>query len=408
MTDSTQSTARHADHARMAALELSDYSVPDAIATQIMTPALVLFERHIRDNIQQMLRYMNGNPQRWRAHLKTTKTPEIYAELITAGLRSFKCATPREALCMLEVSAHAGVHDVDILLAFPFQGPALTRVAQIAAQFSQARVSVLSESPEHVSDIPDCLGVFVDINPGMNRTGIELAQRDRIHAVAAAAGKRFAGLHFYDGHIHAPTAEARRAATHALYNELLELRTDLHRRGIHTQELITSGTPAFRSALEFPGFANGQVVTSTDETCIHRVSPGTVVLHDLRSDELLEDVDLKPAALLLARVVSQPSANLVTCDAGSKSLAAEAGAPVAFVVGHPGLTAQTPSEEHLPLKLDGSTKMPAYGQLLLLVPSHVCPTVNLAEQALWVGADGSTKVVSITARAHELMLDASH
>ena len=106
--------------------------------------------------------------------------------------------------------------------------------------------------------------------------------------------------------------------------------------------------------------------------------------------------------MVLSRVISKPNDGLVTCDAGSKSVASEAGAPVAYVVGHPQLVAQSPSEEHLPLKVTGATG-PDYGEVLLLVPKHVCPTVNLAEQALLVEEDGSATVVDVKARAHDLL-----
>ena len=42
---------------------------------------------------------------------------------------------------------------------------------------------------------------------------------------------------------------------------------------------------------------------------------------------------LKPAALVLSRVISRPTAERITLDAGSKGIAAEAGSPVALVLG---------------------------------------------------------------------------
>jgi D-serine deaminase-like pyridoxal phosphate-dependent protein len=101
-------------------------------------------------------------------------------------------------------------------------------------------------------------------------------------------------------------------------------------------------------------------------------------------------------------VVSHPLADRVTADAGSKSIAAEAGDPCAFALGHPGLEALTPSEEHLPFAVR-SGQRPPRGTELYLVPRHVCPTVNLAEQALLV--DGENIVVSrVRARAHDLLV----
>ena len=93
----------------------------------------------------------------------------------------------------------------------------------------------------------------------------------------------------------------------------------------------------------------------------------------------------------------------VTCDAGSKSVAAEAGDPCAHVLGRPELVARTPNEEHLPLHVSAGPR-PARGTMLQLVPRHVCPTVNLAEEAVLI-EDGEVRdVVPVAARAHEILL----
>ena len=47
--------------------------------------------------------------------------------------------------------------------------------------------------------IPDTVSIFVDVNPGMHRTGVPLEDADTILAVARAAGARFRGVHYYDG-----------------------------------------------------------------------------------------------------------------------------------------------------------------------------------------------------------------
>jgi D-serine deaminase-like pyridoxal phosphate-dependent protein len=101
--------------------------------------------------------------------------------------------------------------------------------------------------------------------------------------------------------------------------------------------------------------------------------------------------------------VSHPRDDVATCDAGSKSIAADAGDPCALVLGRPELVARTPSEEHLPLSVR-SGPLPARGTELLLVPRHVCPTVNLAEQALLVEDGEVREIAPVSARAHDLIL----
>ncbi len=391
--------------ARLARLRVDDYVLDPALMDRLMTPALVVYETKVQANLARMLDYVGSDLDRWRVHLKTTKIPEVYAMLVDTGLRAFKCATVREARCMLEVLERASVNNADLLIAYPMQGPALRRAASLARRFANTRISVLSEDVEHSRAIPSGLGVFVDVNPGMHRTGIGMDEVARIHSVVHAAGSRFRGVHFYDGHIHDATSQQRRIAAHALYQGLLELVSGLREQGIQVDEVVTSGTPTFRYALDFDGFSAG-IVAGGDPGAPtrHRISPGTVVFHDYRYDELLDDLELLPAALVLTRVVSHPRQGVVTCDAGSKSVAAECGDPVAFALGHPELVGMSPSEEHLPMRAGDGVALPL-GSVLHLVPRHICPTVNLAEKALLVRSDCSTMVVEVQGRAHELLLD---
>ncbi|MEC8652644.1 MAG: alanine racemase [Planctomycetota bacterium] len=370
--------------------DAAPYALPEALCDELQTPALVVYLDRVRENVQRMIDYVGG-VDRWRPHLKTTKIPEVWSELLRAGVRQFKCATTREAAVLLDVAAAAGEH-VDLLVAYPHRDPSLRRVGGLAAA-STADVSVLVEDVDLVAAVPASLGVFVDLNPGMNRTGVPLDRLDVVAAIARGAGERFRGLHFYDGHLHGPDLEARRAEIFAGYERLLEVVAGLDLQGVRVAEVITAGTPAFHHALQFERFAHVPFV--------HRVSPGTVVFHDARSELENPDVSLTPAALVASRVISRPADDVVTCDAGSKSVAAEAGDPCAFALGRQGLAALPPSEEHLPLRCTGAP--PPRGDMLLLVPRHVCPTVNLAEHAVLIESGRDPRVVPVAARAHEVL-----
>ena len=373
-------------------LDASAYELPPEVLERTPTPALVIYLEGVRANLSQVLARA-GEADRWRPHVKTTKIPAVFAELVRAGVRNFKCATTREARHLLGVLRAEGVAGADVLLAYPLIGPGLEQLARLAAEHSEARISVLSEDPTLVPRIPAGVTIFVDVDPGMHRTGVPVDERAVIAGIARAAGGRFRGVHYYDGHLHSGSSEERRRAAFGCYDDLVELVGHLIGQGIAVAEIITSGTPTFLHALAYPRFPAG---------VRHRISPGTVVYHDLRSAEQVPDLDPRPAALLLTRVVSQPAPDIVTCDAGSKSLAADAGDPCAFALGHPELVALTPSEEHLPLRVIGNRR-PARGETLLLVPRHVCPTVNLAEEALLIDG-GRTRVVPVSARAHDLSI----
>ena len=376
-------------------LDAADYALPEELAGRLLTPALVIDSARVRWNIERVLERLGGDPGRWRPHVKTTKIPEVWRLLVEAGVRQFKCATTREADELLSTLEECGVRG-DVLLAYPLRPPALERLGQVADAHPDSCVSVLCEDPEVVPEIPSGVGVFVDLNPGMDRTGLPPGSIDQIREVVTAAGPRLRGLHWYDGHRYEADQGLRRSRVHSGYADLVALMgaVDLP----DSLEVITAGTPAFLAAAERGPLQEVKGVT-------HRLSPGTVVFHDARSAEQNPDLDLRPAAVVLARVVSHPGPARVTCDAGSKSVAAEAGDPIARVIGHPELEAETPSEEHLPLRVT-SGERPARGTILSLAPYHVCPTVNLAEEALWL-EDGEARVVRVTARAHELLVPRS-
>src|SRR6185295_15416095 len=84
-----------------AALDAARYALPEAELARLLTPALVIHLDLVRENVRRMLAY-TGSPERWRPHVKTTKTPAVFGELLAAGLRQFKCATLREARVLLE------------------------------------------------------------------------------------------------------------------------------------------------------------------------------------------------------------------------------------------------------------------------------------------------------------------
>lgn len=368
--------------------------VPDDWCARLLTPALVVDLGRVRSNVDQVIAYLGGDANRWRPHVKTTKIPRVFAEVARRGVRAFKCATTREADILLATLASEGIADADVLLAHSIREPHLARLASIAVRHPLARVSVLCEDPDLAASIPPAIGVFVDVNSGMHRTGLAPHRERDIVTIASRAGDRFRGVHWYDGHLVGIEPASRRAEAHAGYDRLAMLLASMEAAGAGVGEVVTAGTPTFRHAADHPGLSHGRA--------IHRVSPGTVVFHDARTAEVAPDLDLAPAAVVMTRVVSHPAPGIVTCDAGSKSVAAEWGDPCAVVIGHPEFVALTPNEEHLRLQVtDGP--LPARGTILYLVPRHVCPTVNLADQAVLV--DGARiEIVPVAARGHELLV----
>lgn len=350
---------------------------------ELQTPCLLVHLDKVRHNLDRMRRMLGGSMERWRPHVKTTKIPEVLRLLLAAGVRRFKCATSREADVLLAQSGEA----LDLLVAMAHQGPNLKRFAELAVVNTAHRFSMLSEDPAHTRALRQAgLGVFVDIDPGYGRSGIGIDERERIASVVDAAGDGLRGLHYYDGHLHHVAPDERVERCRAIYDRLVAFASDLP----GPFEIVTSGTPTFPMALDHEPFRRFD----------HTVSPGTVVYWDTNSSELgIEGFDY--AVNVQARVISHPRAGQVTLDAGSKALDAAAGDPCAIALGDWRLRALTPSEEHLPMRVE-SGRRPPLGTLLRLVPAHVCPTVNLADHAVLLEDERVVDIVPVAARGHEI------
>jgi D-serine deaminase-like pyridoxal phosphate-dependent protein len=369
------------------------YRVADV--EDILTPALVVYPEIVASNIARTLQLLGGDADRWRAHIKTSKLAYALRMLVERGVRNFKCATTLELLVACRSAA------VDVLLAYPVVGANARRVREIADQFPQVRISVLAENEEQMRQWEgSAIGVFLDINPGMNRTGIEQGDTDKVVRVAHAmedAGREFRGLHYYDGQYGGLDEPERTAAAHAGYDLLLQLVIAIRASGMSVPEVITAGTPTFPCSLAYEGFRQGGF--------IHRVSPGTVVYCDASSlAQLPGEYGYAPAVLVLTRVVSLPHDGIITCDAGHKAVSADAGVPTCVVVGHRELRPLGPSEEHLPMALDRGTMSLQVGDALYLLPRHVCPTVNNFDDALLVRDGQIASMEKVTARGHEAPL----
>ena len=361
----------------------------------VLTPALILYPEIVASNIERTLELLGGDANRWRVHIKTAKLGITLRMLIEHGIRNFKCATTLELL----MACRSGAGDV--LFAYPTVGANVRRVREIAYQFPKVRVSVLAENEEQVWQWRGGqVGVFVDINPGMNRTGVEQSRSDKVIGLVRAveeAGVEIRGLHYYDGQYGGLEAQERTTAAHAGYDLLLNLVGEIRRTGVRVPEVITSGTPTLPCSLAYQGFQGKEF--------IHRVSPGTIVYGDATSlVQLPEAYGLRPAVLVLTRVISRPRLGIVTCDAGHKAVSADAGVPTCAVVGHPELTPLSPSEEHLPLAVAGEAAGPKIGDALYLLPRHVCPTVNNFDCAL-LARDGQIESMErVSARGREAPL----
>ncbi|MDC0667172.1 alanine racemase [Nannocystis radixulma] len=401
------------DAARAAAI-LADIG---PLLPALASPALVVDLAAVDHNIAAVLRRCHGDAagpssgradgcigssgsDRWRPHVKTLKSAALVRRLWAAGVTRCKCATLDELQMLLDAAAEDGREDsLDVLLAYPLHEAAFHAVVALAGAHPAARVQLLADSPEHAlaldawaarAGLARPLDLHLDVDLGMGRTGSPPPMwRDSVARLAALSRCRVAGLHGYDGHL----AWSQTIEAAAAYDVLCDLAAAFACIGTDL-ELITSGTHSFLAALAHPRLAAGP--------WHHRISPGTVVLSDLRSHPAAEALGLQQAAWVLARVVSR-GPDRVTLDAGSKAIAPDRPAPNCRLPAWPGLVPLKPSEEHLPLRREHGA-LPDHGAPVLLVPDHVCTTVNLYRECLLLRPGSSPVRAPIGAQGHRLFL----
>jgi len=370
----------------MSSWSLTDYEVIDT--SRVITPALLIYPEKLHHNIQATITMVGGDANRWRPHIKTAKLSAVVKGYLRDGVKQFKCSTTLE----LKMACEAGAPDV--LVAFSMIGANALRVIEIAQEHPKTRVSVLVESAAQLESwIGSGVGVYLDLNSGMNRTGMDVSQVDEMIGLAKAAGAQFRGLHWYDGHVSMIDPDERRKLAFDGYDRLMQIVAAFQAAGIEMEEVVTSGTPASPYGYLYPGFKGAPFV--------QRISPGTVVYNDLSSLKQLPGFGYVPAAVVMATVISHPKPGVITCDAGHKAVGVDSGVPNCAVIGHPGLTPVKPSEEHLPMEVTAGTMTPPIGGKLYLIPRHLCPTVNNFDQALIVDDGQIVSVELVNARGHE-------
>ncbi len=366
----------------------------------MLTPALVVDLSAAAHNIAAMQRRLARSTARWRPHIKTVKQVNVVRELLLAGVRRFKCATLPE-LRLLDSLArdHAGDEGLDILWAYPTTAAARASLSGIHLH-PDAAVSLLADSPRHLRELVAWArtdarpwGVYLDVDVGMHRTGTPPQGWTDPDTLAALAGTlTFRGLHGYDGH----HRSEERSLAHGAYDALVELARHLGLRRDHA--VITSGTHSFEHALLHEGLGAGPWQ--------QEVSPGTIVLSDLRSAPAAEALGLRQAVFVAARVISV-GAGRVTLDAGSKALNPDVRPPHCQLLGWPALEVGTPSEEHLPVS-GPQDALPQLGELVWIVPAHACTTVNMYREALYLRDGAYAGTGKVEAAGHPLWVEGHH
>jgi D-serine deaminase-like pyridoxal phosphate-dependent protein len=285
-----------------------------------------------------------------------------------------------------------------ILISHQLVGPKIERLISLRQKYPDFFIASLIDCVDNADAhqavfVQNMLisDVFLDVNNGMDRSGHPLDENilALYKKLNSLSNLKLHGLHVYDGHLRATDFEERKGQIDAGFIDVKHFLEAIENEGLPKPMVVAGGTPAFTShALREETFC----------------SPGTCVLWDWGYGDKLPEQPFDYAALVLTRVISKPKKGLITIDVGHKAIAAEnpIDKRIRFLnLENYELLGQ--SEEHgvLAVKDWDSIKV---GDVLYGVPYHVCPTINLYDEAYIVENQQVSDVWQVLGRKRKISI----
>ena len=350
----------------------------------LISPALLLYPERIENNLKKMIK-MTHSVSSLRPHIKTHKMCEIIELQIRYGIDKFKCATLAEAEILAKCRAK------DILLAYQPSSINIKRFFDLMEQYPQSLFSTLVDHGEALTSLIKMakskavpIQLWLDLNNGMNRTGIEPGPNafqlykdmwNDDHVVTR-------GFHVYDGHIKDKDLTKRKENCDRDFSSVKKLQEELESKGFKVKDIVAGGSPTFPVHLSYKN---------------RQLSPGTTLLWDAGYQIKFPDLEFLPAAVLLTRVISKPSKNLLCLDLGHKSVASEMSLPRVKFLGDHQFDQIDQHEEHLVVRCREPSRY-YIGQCLYAVPYHICPTVSKYSEASIIILNKKDGIYKVAAR----------
>tara|TARA_Y100001980_G_C14554666_1_gene341733 strand:- start:2565 stop:3650 length:1086 start_codon:yes stop_codon:yes gene_type:complete len=352
-------------------------SLKSSIISQFGTPCAVIDLDIIKKNILRAQKICDVAGVANRPHIKTHKSPLLAKMQIDAGARGITCQKLGEA----EVMAEAGIDD--ILIATNILGAAKSgRLANLQKrlplkvcadnQISLREYSIAAKAANRPLD------VLIECDTGQKRAGVEEPKEAArlIQVILKDNWLKFTGLLYY------PPLNGWED-TQVFHNSLTKMLDDLK---VEAKIISTGGTP---------NFANIGKLTGATE---HRA--GTCIFNDMMmvEDGFAQITDC--AFRVFTSVVSRANDDRGILDAGSKTLTSDTGGlqGYGYITEYPEAKIIKFSEEHGFLNLTDCTKKPTVGEIVSVVPNHVCVAVNMVDQLVVVQNKRVMKTIPVAAR----------
>ncbi|KZB69697.1 MULTISPECIES: D-TA family PLP-dependent enzyme [Thalassospira] len=341
------------------------------------TPCLVIDLPVVDENIARFQNLADAAGLKTRPHIKTHKLPFFAKRQIEAGAIGITCQKIGEA----EVMVEGGLRD--ILLTYNVIGDAkLDRLAALARKCTLSvtcdNLTVAKGLSARFANEDAELTVLVECDTGAGRCGVQSPAdaSELASMINELPGLRFGGLMTYPPMDHADNID----------KWLSDAKQRLEDAGLSCPVVSTGGTP------------NLDALPAFDHATEHRA--GTYIYNDrsliARSACGVENC----AAVVKTTVVSRPTKTRAIIDAGSKALSSDLLGLEGFgmVREAPDASIVSLSEEHGIVELGDSDWDPAVGDVISIIPNHICVVTNLFP-TIWIkDQNGEMTEMAVAAR----------
>ena len=347
------------------------------IAREYGTPCAVIDMDRVERNIARIQKACAEAGVANRPHIKTHKNPTIAKMQVAAGAKGITCQKLGEA----EIMANAGIDD--ILISYNLLGE--EKMARLGALNAKTNMTVAADNSTVVAGLPKAaaasgrpLSVVVECDTGRKRAGVETPAEAIALAreIAGSKGLQFAGFIIY------PT-ETGWADAQKFYDEAL---AGVRAHGLDAKIVSTGGTPNLKNL--------GKLKGGTE----HRF--GTYIYND-RMQVAAGVASWDDCALhIYSTVVSRAAPERGILDAGSKTLTSDTGGldGHGLILEHPEAKIARFAEEHGFLDLSRSNTRPNVGDIVRIVPNHVCVVVNMMDEVVMVRGEEIIGTLPVAAR----------
>jgi D-serine deaminase-like pyridoxal phosphate-dependent protein len=350
------------------------------------TPALVLDLDAFERNLRRMAAALEGSRLRLRAHAKSHKCPDIARRQLAHGAIGVCCQKVSEAAVFVE----AGIDDV--LVTNQVVGAA--KVRRLAELARRARIGVLVDDACQVSPLSEAarahgatLDVYVEVDVGGRRCGVAPGEAGAALArqVADSPSLRFAGLQCYHGPAqHLRTPAERASAIAAAADAARATQRAVEAAGLAVGRITGGGT--------------GSLALERDAGVLDEMQAGSYVFMDrdyADNERAPGDPAFEHALFVRTAVLSRAHPARAVVDAGLKASSIDSGMPSVWQ--RPGLRYVKAADDHGVLATPTDEAL-AIGDVLMLVPGHCDPTVNLYDDIVCVRGGGVEAVWPVAAR----------